>query len=205
MSIQVIPPGSSAVVTEDKERGQYGSKHPDRYDLVEQSEKVRAQSEVHATATALAASLSDQEMSSGFAAALVDSAKNAAALSVQSQKESDDLSVQAVNLANLASVQATTNFNALSVQANLNQYNILLDSQKNAAAGVLLATQNAASVAAQISECCCETKLMFAAQTATVLADGQKTRDLINSNEVSDLREKLFDAKYHGKRDTRHD
>jgi hypothetical protein len=55
-------------------------------------------------------------------------------------------------------------------------------------------------LAAQLAECCCETKLMFAAQTANILADGQKTRELINANEVADLREKLSEAKARSRR-----
>jgi hypothetical protein len=151
---------------------------------------------------------------------LLDSQKNAAAVAIQNQQNTDVLASQATGNFNLSSVQAVSNFNSLTNQANVLQYNILLDSQKNAAAAAaalaacccelkeriaaseMLAVQNAAAAAAQLAECCCEQKLMFAAQTAFVLADGQKTRDLLNDREVADLREKLTDAKARARRRT---
>jgi len=212
MTIETIPSGVTAVVTENR----HENKHPNRWDL---SSQMRA----GYTADALASAHTDEENQENFAVvqkqisdaatatvvgfkdaaatayqlqgqSLLEAAKNAAALSVQSQKESDGLSGQATANFNLSSVQsetyfnasqvtATTNFNASQVQANLMQYNILLDSQKNAAAGVLLATQLAATAAAQAAECCCELK-------EKIGDDGQKTRDLINSIQASDLRDR---------------
>jgi hypothetical protein len=205
MSVEIIPPGASAVVTE----GHEGSKHPDRWDL---SSQMRA----GYTAGALASAHTNEESQENFAVvqkqvsdaatatvvgfkdaaatayqlqgqALLEAAKNAAALSVQSQKESDGLSGQAISNFNEASVQAVNNFNALNVLGNLTQYNILLDSQKNAAAAALLATQLAATAAAQAAECCCEIK-------TAIIFDGQKTRDLLNSITEQNLRDRATRA-----------
>lgn len=52
-----------------------------------------------------------------------------------------------------------------------------------------------ARLAAQTAKCCCESELRAASLTASILADGQKTRDLINANETAGLRERLSDAK----------
>ncbi len=204
MPIDIVPAGSTAVVTERHERHE-GSRHPDRWDLSEQIG-------TGFTASALAAAHTDEEGQENFAVvqkqvsdaatatvvgfkdaaatayqlqgqALLEAAKNAAAISVQSQRESDGLSGQATSNFNLASVQAVSNFNATQVQANLMQYNILLDSQKNAAASALLANQLAATAAAQLAECCCELR-------EKIGADGQKTRDLINSITEQNLRDR---------------
>lgn len=188
MTIEVIPTGATAVVTEHHRGSHKGSRHPDRYDLSQQA-RVDA-----AAAAALAAAHTVEEMQESFysaqkqvsdfySASLLEAAKNAAALSVQSQKESSDLgdqatsnfnasAVQAVNIANLASVQATSNFNALSLQGVVN------------AAAVALQNQTLASAAAaQAAECCCELK-------EAIGFDGQKTRDLINSITQQDLRDR---------------
>jgi hypothetical protein len=136
---------------------------------------------------------------------LLEAAKNAAAISVQNQRESDGLSGQATANFNLSSVQseshfqagmvkvdlvqynilldAQKNFQASQVQANLMQYNILLDSQKNAAAALLSAERIAAVAAAKAAECCCELK-------TAIIFDGQKTRDLLNSQKEQDLRDR---------------
>lgn len=52
----------------------------------------------------------------------------------------------------------------------------------------LQASQNHASLSAQMAECCCDVK-------STILADGQKTRDLINSIEADRLRSVNHDLK----------
>jgi hypothetical protein len=206
MTIEIIPPGSSAVVSEDHgHHDRHGSRHPDRWDLSTQMRDGF-------TAEALADCRSDDGNASNFASvqkqvsdaatatvvgfkdaaatayqlqgqALLEASKNAAAISVQSQKENDGLYGQAISNFNMASVQAVSNFNASQVQANLMQYNVLLDSQKNAAASALLATQLAAVAAAQAAECCCELK-------EKIGAEGQKTRDLICATTEQNLRDR---------------
>jgi hypothetical protein len=103
--------------------------------------------------------------------ALLEAAKNASAISVQSTAE-----------ANALAVQATANFNALNVEM-----------VKNASAAELRAQQIAAAAAAQLAECCCEMKLLQKDTLTAILADGQKTRDLINGNSVQELRDKIVD------------
>jgi len=241
MAIQIIPAGSSAVVTDDdgrrgRGRGDKG-RGPDRYDLSAQMRELQSpdrwdlssqmrelqhpdrwdlsvQMRADAEAAALANCHSDNMSKDSFFAAqkqvsdaatstvvgfkdaaatayqlqgqsLLEAAKNAAAISVQNSKESDGLFGQAISNFNLSTTQATTNFNALTTQANLNQYNILLDSQKNAAAAILFATQVAASAAAQAAECCCELK-------EKITAEAVATRDLINSVNAQGLRDRAI-------------
>lgn len=83
------------------------------------------------------------------AAGVLESAKNAAALNVQ-----------------LAASSA-----ALAQQAAANQQAAMMYANSNASAGVLLATQNQAALAAQIAECCCETKELIRS------IDAQRIRD----------------------------
>jgi hypothetical protein len=183
MPTEIVPAGATAVITEKNEH----SKHPDKWDLAVQAERNHAADTVQNT-------LTQQEVASGFAAALVDSGKNAAALSVQSQSETNQLSNQATNNANLNSVQATSNFNLSSVQsqtvANLAsvqavQFSMAADvsRQKFAYEGQLQAQTIAAAAAAKAAECCCELK-------TAIISDGQKTRDLLNSITEQNLRDR---------------
>lgn len=70
-----------------------------------------------------------------------------------------------------------------------------MDSQKNAAAAYLQAAQLSAQASKEAAECCCELK-------ERIHAEGERTRDLINAQEVADLREKLADAKSRGRHRT---
>jgi hypothetical protein len=187
MPIEIVPAGSTAVVTERHEQRHEHDKHPDRWDLSVQAEKNHAADTVQGT-------LTQQEVASGFAAGLVDSAKNTAALSVQSRQETDQLSNQATGNFNLASVQSTGNFNLASVQAqtiaNLASVQAVqfamaadISRQKFAYEGQLQAQTIAAAQAAKAAECCCELK-------SAILADGQKTRDLLNSITEQNLRDR---------------
>jgi hypothetical protein len=172
MPIEIVPAGATGVVTEKHD----GSKHPDRWDLATQAERNHAADTVQNT-------LTQQEVASGFAASLVDSAKNTAALSVQSQQETDQLSNQATNNANLGSVQAQNFFNLASVQATDYANSADVSRQKFAYEGQLQAQIIAAAAAAKAAECCCELK-------TAILADGQKTRDLLNSITEQNLRDR---------------
>ena len=183
MPIEIVPAGSTAVVTDQHEH----SKHPDRWDLATQSERNHA-------ATTVQGTLTQQEIATGFAEGLVDSAKNAGALSVQSQEETNQLSNQATNNYNLGAVQATSNFNLAGVQAQTNANLASVQAvgfamaadvsrQKFAYEGQLQAQTIAAAAAAKAAECCCELK-------SAILADGQKTRDLLNSITEQNLRDR---------------
>src|SRR3984957_15018153 len=198
--IEIIPSGSSAVVTENHKHE--GSRHPDRWDLSVQAERNHA-------ADTVQGSLTQQELASGVASVLVDSARNASAISVQSQSETNQLSDQATNNANLSSVQATSNFNLSSVQgqtyanlasvqaqtlANLASVQAVqfagaadVSRQKFAYEGQLQAQMIAAAAAAKAAECCCELK-------TAILSDGQKTRDLLNSITEQNLRDRASRA-----------
>lgn len=162
-------------------------KHPDRWDLSVQAERNHSADTVQNT-------LTQQEVATGLAQALVASAAQAAAISVQSQSETNQLSDQATNNANLGSVQATNNFNLSGVQAQTNanlasvqavQFATSADisRQKFAYEGQLQAQIIAASAAAKAAECCCEIK-------TAIIFDGQKTRDLLNSMKEQDLRDR---------------
>jgi hypothetical protein len=161
------------------------------------------------TAAALASAKTDDFVQGEFArtqrqaaelaaSVLASQASIAAAQSVQQANDTNLIQVQAQSIGGQLTNQATSNFNGVTTQVNLMQYNILLDSQKNAAAGVLLATQLAAAAAAKAAECCCELK-------SAILADGQKTRDLINQNTIEALRTRTviladaYNAAYIGK------
>jgi hypothetical protein len=76
-----------------------------------------------------------------------------------------------------ALLEAAKNFNALGVQADKNWYQTNIQAQTNASAAILLATQNQAAALAFAAECCCETKEL-------ITAEGVKTRDLIQANEL---------------------
>lgn len=106
-------------------------------------------------------------------ASLLEAAKNAAAITLQATTNANAASVQAQNFTNLLQVQAMTNFNALNVEM-----------VKNAAAAELRAQTIAAAAAAQAAECCCELKEL-------IRADGDKTRALINTNTIEQLRAQL--------------
>ena len=208
MSIEIIPAGASAVVTERHD----GSKHPDRWDLSSQMQRdsnqaaseaerkfvemtnqaernlARTLDNVHevdesvievATASALASTVAQKQVSDSATSTVVGF-KDAQALAYQVQGQA---LLEAAKNFNGVSVQATSNFNASQVQGNLMQYNILLDAQKSAAAASLLATQIAAAAAAAAAECCCEL-------SGKIGDDGQKTRDLINAIQASDLRDR---------------
>jgi|ERR1700722_4556609 len=187
--IEIIPSGSSAVVTENHKHE--GSRHPDRWDLSVQAERNHA-------ADTVQGSLTQQELASGVASVLVDSARNASAISVQSQSETNQLSDQATNNANLSSVQATNNFNLSGVQAQTNAnlasvqavgfaMSADISRQKFAYEGQLQAQTIAAAAAAKAAECCCELK-------SAILSDGQKTRDLLNSITEQNLRDRASRA-----------
>jgi hypothetical protein len=103
----------------------------------------------------------------------------------------------AIQQANLASVQAQTFAASAANQATVNAAAAQLEAEKNAAAinlaiqvassaATLLATQNTAAIQAQAAECCCELRTAIA-------ADGQKTRDLINSIELSNKEARLVE------------
>jgi hypothetical protein len=184
MSIEIIPAGASAVVTDSDHDG---SKHPDRWDLASQAERNLARvideqcddtAEIVAavgtgfTASALAFSAAQKQVSDS-ATANVASFKDAAATAYQLSGQA--LLDSAKNAAAIQ-VQATANFNALTVAATQNTYQLQLQAQTNAAAA-----------AAQLAECCCELK-------EKIGSDGQKTRDLINSITEQNLRDRAAKA-----------
>jgi hypothetical protein len=218
MTIEIIPPGSSAVVTERHDRHDHheGSRHPDRWDLSAQAERIAVaeadrserfntervnqaerfksaltdQASTYGTAAALAAAHTDEENVENFMGAQKQ-VSDAATATVVGFKDGQAIAYQvegralleAAKNAAALSVQAQKDFDALNVQSNLMQYNVLLDSAKNASASTLLMTQIAAASAAAAAECCCELK-------EKIGSDGQKTRDLINSNTQQDLRDR---------------
>jgi len=214
MAIEIIPAGASAVVTEKNH--EHGSRHPDNWDLSTEMQRdlnhVRTQAEKefievvnqaerNEAARTVQGALTSSEIASselntqkavdyGFketmlrgdthyektqkqvsdsATANVASFKDAAATAYQLSGQA--LLDSAKNAAAL-SIQNTANFNALTVQATQNNYQLQLQAQTIAAAA-----------AAQAAECCCELK-------EKIGADGQKTRDLINSITEQNLRDR---------------
>lgn len=203
MPIEIVPAGSTAVVTESHH------KHPDNWDLSTEMQRdfkrVTNQADRNEASRTVQGALTDstvksselntqkavdyssketmlradghfekgqKQISDFYAASLLDSAKNAAALSIQSQLESSALGVQATNNFNLLGVQAVQ----LSNQADISR-------QKFAYEGQLQAQIIAAAAAAKAAECCCELK-------TAILVDGQKTRDLLNSITEQNLRDR---------------
>lgn len=64
----------------------------------------------------------------------------------------------------------------------------ILAVEKTAAAGQLFAAQNTADIRRDLAECCCEIKEL-------VREEGTRTRELVNSLELSRVRDALADAK----------
>jgi hypothetical protein len=128
-----------------------------------------------------------KQVSDFYSDSLLDSAKNAAAISVQSQAQTASLGVQATSNFNLASVQAQTIANLASVQAVQFANDADISRQKFAYEGQLQAQTIAAAAAAKAAECCCELK-------TAIIADGQKTRDLLNSITEQNLRDRASRA-----------
>lgn len=159
MSIQVIPAGASVVVDADQK-----DKHPDRWDLAAQAERNHQAETVQGT-------LTEQQLSSGFADSLVDSTKNAAASQLEAEKNTNELSGQ-----------ATANFNLSSVQAVMFAGQADVSRQKFAYEQQILSNKLASDAAAKAAECCCELK-------TAVHAEGEKTRDLITQVQMQDLRD----------------
>lgn len=83
---------------------------------------------------------------------------------------------------------ADRQFSDIGIQAEKTAAATNLAIEKTAAASQLLATQNTSAILAQMAECCCEIKEKIA-------ADGQQTRDLINSIEQDRLRTLNSDLK----------
>lgn len=247
MSIEIIPPGASAVVTEKGHGRGYGYGDCDgdryrnhdrfaevrrdvkdegcegikatkdaRYDVVQEVNQsfkdTGNQIERGFTAASLAACRSDDKVCEGFDS-LRTSVRDGTDVTkdsfAQSQKQVSDAATAtlvgfkdlqaltyqvegrslleaAKNTNNLAN-QATSNFNLISVQNEKIAAAAQLEAQKNAAAAQLEAQKNAASIAAQLAECCCELKEL-------IRCEGQKTRELINEQEVDRLRERASKA-----------
>jgi hypothetical protein len=227
MTIEIVPPGSTAVVTERH----HESKHPDSWDLSTEMQRDLAHTRVQAEKefieltnqaernqaadvvrdalsqskiqgselnsqkgvdygfreTMLRADThyekSQKQVSDFYSDSLIDSAKNAAALQVQSQQETNQLSNQATNNFNLISIQAQNFSNLGSVQAMTFAHQADISRQKFAYEGQLQAQIIAAAAAAKAAECCCELK-------TAISADGQKTRDLLNSITEQNLRDR---------------
>lgn len=87
-----------------------------------------------------------------------------------------------------ALLEAAKNANALGVQADKLWYQTNLQAQTNAAAAVLLATQNQAAILAAQAECCCELK-------EKITAEAVETRALINTIESNRIRDELASCK----------
>ncbi len=105
--------------------------------------------------------------------ALVEAAKNAAAIQVQSDRNAAQGQIQAQTFAAAGSVEAEKNANALGLQGVTFFNAASVEAAKYANAATLQAQELACAAAKQAAECCCELK-------EKIGDDGQKTRDLIN-------------------------
>lgn len=119
----------------------------------------------------------NEELAEGFGADRLETVRQGQALQTTVEK-----TAAAVNLA----VEKTAAAGIL--EASKNSAAALLDSSKNAAAAALAAATNTASILAKQEDCCCELKEL-------IREDGQKTRDLINSIQSTNLAVQLSDAK----------
>ncbi len=81
------------------------------------------------------------------------------------------------------------------IEASKNAAAFALQSSTYFAAQQLEAAKNKCELEAKIAECCCETKMLFAQQAASILADGQKTRDVLFGNETQNLRDAVLAEK----------
>lgn len=106
-----------------------------------------------------------------------------------------DAQATAYQIEGRALLEAAKNANALAVQATSNFNLLQLEAVKNAAAAQLEAQKNAAAQLALTEKCCCEAAAQAAANlaaiTATVVAEGRATRDMITANEIANLRAQL--------------
>jgi hypothetical protein len=91
-----------------------------------------------------------------------------------------------IQQANLAAVQAQTFAAAAANTATVNAAAAALLATQFAGQAALTAATNTAAIQAQAAECCCELRTAIA-------ADGQKTRDLINSIELSNKEARLVE------------
>jgi hypothetical protein len=89
---------------------------------------------------------------------------------------------------NLLTVQAATNVAATNLAIQVASSAGLVQAVKDAAAAQLYAAQNHAAALAQAAACCCEIK-------ERIREDGEKTRDLVNSFQATNLAVQLADAK----------
>ena len=143
------------------------------------------------TASALASANTDLESQENFgsvskqvsdaATATVVGFKDQAATSYQIEGRS---LLEAAKNANAVAVQNTNNFNLVQIEAVKNAAAAALEATKNAAAAYLQGSQSTAAILAAQAECCCELKEL-------IREDGDKTRALINDNEIQRLRSQL--------------
>lgn len=226
MTIEIIPAGSSAVVTERHghyDRDDQGDRYRNHDRFAEVRRDVAEEGSRNITATkdarydgVLATTTSGsagvlatkesrfdvmQGLNNGFTAQALASChsdeKNEENFSLAQKQVSDsatstlvgfkDLTALSYQIEGRSLLEAAKNANSAAVQADKNWAATNLQAQVNSAASVLLATQIAAQAAKEAAECCCELK-------EKIGDEGQKTRDLINSIQASDLRDRATKA-----------
>jgi hypothetical protein len=167
MSIEIIPPGSSAVVT-DKHHNN-NDRHDKDVELMTAIKDAEAQ---------LSRDVKDTRHDS------VVATTNGKYESVLATTTAGSAGVLATKEARFDVMQGLCNLTALNYQI---EGRALLEAAKNAAALNVQAEKIAAEAARQAAECCCELK-------EKITAEGQKTRDLINANQAQDLRDRAARA-----------
>lgn len=229
MTIEIIPAGASAVVTERHDRHDRHDRDDqgDRYrnhdrfaevrrDVAEEGSKNvvatkdgKYESVLATTTSGSAGVLATKEsrfdvmqgLTAGFSAQALaschsDEENKEDFFNVQKQISDSayatqggfkDLTSLNYQIEGRALLEAAKNAAALAVQADKNWSATNLQAQVNSAASTLLATQIAAQAAKEAAECCCELK-------ERIGEEGQKTRDLINSIQASDLRDRAAKA-----------
>ena len=168
-STVIQPAPGQTVVTTESHHGHHREGHPDNWDLSAQMQRD--------------SNAIGNEVGRGFTAAALASCKTDDAicglgqLVAGSAKESaigfKDVQVQALTVENRGLLEAAKNFYALNVQSDKNFYALSVENVKNAA-----------SIAAQLAECCCELKMQ-------ITAEGVATRGLIETNEKARLQAEI--------------
>jgi hypothetical protein len=231
MTIEIIPAGSSAVVTErhhghdrrDRDYDDQGDRYRNhdrfaevRRDVAEEGAKNtvatkdgKYESVLATTTSGSAGVLATKEsrfdvmqgLTAGFTAQALASChsdeENKQDFFNMQKQISDSVTSTFVGFKDLTALsyqvegrsllEAAKNASALAVQADKNWAATNLQAQVNSAASTLLATQIAAQAAKEAAECCCELK-------EKIGAEGQKTRDLINSINEQNLRDRASKA-----------
>lgn len=199
----VIPPGTSVVVETDRHHGHRGHDgHHDRDWPERTAERVKDALAGFERAVAASQAEAIEAITTQGNANQVAIEKTGAASVLATNTASQQVQNMFLEQFNVLSTQTQTQTAAISLAVEKTAAAGLLEAAKNAAAAAktacenqmavllqfkdaqLFAAQNQAAVLAAQAECCCELK-------ERIHAEGERTRSLIEKNEIDELRAKL--------------